>query len=164
MNSGRKNKRTPGLPKGYPSGLLLEALKLLAESGAQYLLIGGIACNLHGLSENTKDIDVLIPRNLQNTKKILDSLAGLTCGIAKEILAEEVIEKPFTIIGDLPRVDLLLVAGKINFEKAYPNKVVKTIDGIKVPFVSLEDLIKSKQTRRPKDKMTIKELKDLKKL
>ena len=74
------------------------------------------------------------------------------------------ISKAFTIVGDLPRVDLLLVAGKTNFAKANPNRIVKTVGGIRIPVVSLDDLIESKKTGRPKDKIKIAELEELKKI
>ena len=72
--------------------------------------------------------------------------------------------KPFTIIGDLPRVDLLLNAGKLKFEEAYKNRETATIDNVKIPFVSLDDLIHSKKTGRPHDDFIISEIKKLKKL
>jgi hypothetical protein len=147
-----------------PQARLLEALKLLANSGADYVIVGGVAANLHGLSRATKDIDILIPKDLENTEKILNALGGLTWGIAREIPAEEVISKPFTIIGDMPRIDILLSAGKLNHKEASKNKEVRVIEGIKVSFASLEDLIRSKQTGRPNDEITIAELKKLKKI
>ena len=139
-------------------------MRLLADSGAEYIIVGGVAANLHGLSRGTKDIDLLIPKDLKNTEKLLEALSGLTYGIAREISAEEVISKPFTIIGDIPRVDLLLCAGKLSYKEASKNKEVRTLNGTKVVFASLEDLIKSKQTGRPNDTITIAEIKKLKKV
>ena len=164
MKAGRKNKRTHGSSNMPPQEILLEALRLLADSGADYIIVGGVAANLHGLSRGTKDIDLLIPKDLENTEKILEALGGLTCGIAREISAEEVISKPFTIIGDIPRVDLLLCAGKLSYKEASKNKEVRILNGIKVTFVSLDDLIRSKQTDRPNDAIIIAELKKLKKI
>ncbi len=164
MKAGRKNKRTHGSSNLLPHERMLEALRLLADSGAEYIIVGGVAANLHGLSRGTKDIDLLIPKDLKNTEKLLEALSGLTYGIAREISAEEVISKPFTIIGDIPRVDLLLCAGKLSYKEASKNKEVRTLNGTKVVFASLEDLIKSKQTGRPNDTITIAEIKKLKKV
>lgn len=163
MKRGRKNKKTRGFGD-VSSGRLLEALKLLAEGNCRYLIVGGVAANLHGLSRGTKDIDVLIPKDLQNAQNILDALGNLTWGIAREISAEKVISKPFTIIGDFPRVDLLLNAGKVKFDEAYKNRETVTIEGIKIPFISIDDLIKSKDTDRPNDAVILKEIKRLKKI
>ena len=141
---------------------MLSGLRALAKSKARYILVGGVAANLHGIARGTKDIDVLIPKDAENAQKILESLGKhLFFGIAKEILPEEVISKPFTIIGDTPRIDLLLRAGKLKFEDAEKGKKVRVIDDIAVPFVSLEDLLKSKETGRPADELVIQELKKL---
>lgn len=161
MKRGQKNKPTLGIDN---EPTFFTGFRALAESGGKYLVVGGVAANLHGYSGSTKDIDVLIPKDLANTEKILRGLDNLTFGISREILAEEVIQKPFTIIGDTPRVDLLLTAGKLKFDEAYPNRKVVTIEGIDIPYVSLDDLIKSKQTGRAKDLLFIQEIKKIKKL
>lgn len=161
MKRGKKSKKTPGIGE-LPH--ILTGLKALSESGAKYLVVGGIAAGLHGLARTTKDIDILIPKDLKNTEKILKSLEKLSWGISREIIAEEVISKPFTIIGDMPRVDLLLRAGKLIFEDAYPNRLSRVIDGMKINYVSIDDLILSKHTGRARDKLEIEEIKKLKKL
>lgn len=157
MNPGKKNKKIPGI-EDKPS--FLRAFEALSKSGAQYLYVGGVAANLHGVARSTKDVDILIPKDLKNSKKILDCLSeNLLWGIAKEISPEEVIRKPFTLIGDQPRVDLLLQAGKIRFAEAYPKRKETLIDGIKFPYVCIEDLILSKDTDRLQDKAVVEELK-----
>ena len=161
MSVGRKNKKTLGYGNVQ---LLFEACRGLDESGAKYLIVGGVASNLHGIARSTKDIDILIPKDAGNTQKILGALSRMTLGLAKEISVEEVLGKPFTIIGDLPRVDLLIRAGKIRFEEAYPRRKVITLDGVRFPIVSIDDLIRSKDTGRPHDVIEIEELKAIKKL
>ena len=160
MRRGKKDKKTRG--SGDPVPHLTLGLEALERSEAIYLLVGGIAMNLHGLSRATKDIDVLIPKDYENTKKLLKGLENLGFGIAREMEPEEVLSKPFTIIGDVPRVDLLLRAGKLRFEEAYPNRMTRVINGIRVSYVSLDDLIKSKQTGRLKDKIEIKAIQKIK--
>jgi len=55
------------------------------------------------------------------------------------------------IVGDDPRVDVLTVAWKVTFDAAYPRRVVRRIQGTRVPFLALPDLVASKQTRRAAD-------------
>lgn len=161
MKRGKKSKKTRGIGEEIH---LLTGLKILARSGAKYLLVGGVAANLHGVARGTKDIDVLIPRDLENTQKILKALENLTWGISREIDPQEVLKKPFTIIGDTPRVDLLWRAGKIKFKDAYPNRIERKIQGIKVPFVSQADLLRSKDTGRPRDVLESQDIRRLSKL
>lgn len=161
MKRGKRGKKIRGIGD-IPH--ILTGLKALATSGAKYLIVGGIAANLHGLSRGTKDIDILIPKEMENTGKILKGLENLLWGLSREITPEEVLSKPFTIIGDTPRVDLLLRAGKLKFDDAYPNRIERVVEGIKLSFVSLEDLIHSKQTGRPQDDLEIREIRKLQKI
>ncbi len=150
MKRGAKNKKTLGLcnPKH-----LTTVCHLLNEKAARYLVIGGMAANLHGLLRATKDIDLLIPKgDIPNTEKILEALGGLTWGIAKELDANEVSKKPFTIIGDTPRVDLLTVAHRVNYEEAEKRRMIVQEEGTTIPYVDLETLLKTKDTGRLQDK------------
>jgi len=135
--------------------------RLLNKKRARYLLVGGIAANLHGSVRATKDVDVLIPRDRSNAARVLDALGELPLGITRELDANEVASKPFTIVGDIPRVDLMTVAHSVTFERAWPNRLVRRIDGTSVKFLSLTDLIASKQTGRASDEADLEVLKTL---
>ncbi|MFH1263569.1 MAG: hypothetical protein V1495_09050 [Pseudomonadota bacterium] len=140
------SKKTPGT-----DNRVLRLCKLLNDHRVKYLLVGGVAANLHGTLRSTKDIDILVPKERANMAKLLSALSELPYGIAKEMDVEELMSKPFTIVGDDPRVDILMVAGKINFEKANKGKRAKTYLGVRLPFVGFDDLILSKQTGRLQD-------------
>ena len=121
-----------------------------------------MAANLHGSVRATKDVDLLIPRDVANAQRVLDALGKLPIGISRELDAEQVASRPFTIVGDMPRVDLLTVACTVTFEQAWPNRVVRRIDGVRVPYLGRTDLIRSKQTGRPSDLADIEVLSVLK--
>lgn len=80
-------------------------------------------------------------------------------GIAKELNAEDIDKKPITIIGDDPRVDILKAAHSINYDAARKSRLTTTVHGTTVPYISLQDLIRSKTgTNRPKDQQDILEV------
>ena len=137
--------------QGPPENRLLLICGLLNKAKAKYLVIGGFACALHGLLRATKDIDLLIPKDVKNTEALLNALSELPLRIAGELDAKEVSSKPFTIIGDVPRVDLLTSAGKITFEKAIKTAKATRVSRVKIPFVDLESLLRSKDTGRTQD-------------
>jgi hypothetical protein len=141
---------------------LLELCKLLNESGARYLVAGGHACALHGMVRSTKDVDILIPRDEENARRVHAALLRLPYKIAAEHDPKELVSKPVTIIGDDPRVDILLAAGKTNFDKAWPRHATREVDGVVVPFLDLDSLILSKETDRPRDGADLVELRYLK--
>lgn len=146
------------IPLEFENNRLVEVCFLLNQEHCEYLIAGGMALNLHGILRATKDIDLLIPKNINNTAKILKALSALMFGIARELDAAEVTAKPFTIIGDIPRVDLLTVANKIKFEEAIQNAKILKIGKIKIPYLGKEDLIKSKSTDRLQDKADVERL------
>lgn len=93
--------------------------------------------------------------------RLLGALSALPWGLASELDAAEIAKKPITIIGDDPRVDVLTVAWTVTFPRAWPNRVVRRIDGVRVPFLSLADLTESKKTGRSADLADIEVLKGL---
>jgi hypothetical protein len=140
---------------------MLEVCRLLNETGARYLIAGGHACALHGLVRTTKDVDILIPRDRENAALVHRALVRLPYSIASEHDPDEFIAKPITIIGDDPRVDLLLAAGKTSFDRAWPAHLERVIEGVRVPFLDLDALVSSKDTDRPRDVADTAELRYL---
>ena len=137
---------------------VLRVCRLLNRHRARYLLAGGVAANLHGSVRSTKDVDILVPRDARNMSRVLRALSELPWGVARELDPGEVTSKPITIVGDDPRVDVLTVAWTVTFARAWPNRKVRRIDGVRVPFLSLADLKKSKQTGRAADAADLEHL------
>jgi hypothetical protein len=117
----------------------------------RYLVAGGVAANLHGSVRATKDVDVLVPVNRANMERLLAALSELPWQIAAELDADDLLRRPITIIGDDPRVDVLTVAWAVRFDAAWPRRLTRRIQGVTVPFLSLQDLRASKQTGRASD-------------
>lgn len=158
MSDGKKDKPILGLFEG---SRLASVCRLLNAKKARYLVVGGHACNLHGLIRATKDIDLLIPKEESNTQMILDALKGLAWGISGELDAAEVTRKPITIIGDTPRVDLLTVANKTKYIQAAPKALSAKIEGVRIPYVDFETLLETKKTDRLQDQADIEKLKQI---
>jgi hypothetical protein len=132
--------------------------RLLNRHRVRYLVAGGVAANLHGSVRATRDVDVLVPRDARNMARLIAALSELPYGIAKELDPAEIARKPFTIIGDDPRVDVLTVAASVTFADAYPRRVVRRIHNVRVPYLSRADLVRSKQTGRAQDIADIERL------
>ena len=141
-----------------PAPRLALVCRLLNEAGVHYVIVGGFALALHGAVRATKDVDVLLEPTLENARRALDALGGLTFGIAREIAPEDVLSKPLTIIGDDPRVDLLTRAWNTRYADAAPSRLTAEVDGVEVPYADLETLIRSKQTGRLQDQADVEQL------
>jgi predicted nucleotidyltransferase len=138
--------------------------RLLNDAGARYLLVGGQAVLLHGVVRATRDIDIFVPRELENLERVLDALGELPYRIARELDAREVLQKPITIIGDDPRVDILTFAQGLSFDEAYERRCEIDVDGVRLPYMGLDDLLRMKDTSRLRDQSDLQSLRRLKAL
>ena len=55
----------------------LKIFRALEEHKVQYLLVGGLAMNLHGVPRMTMDIDLVIALDTKNLKDFIDAATGL---------------------------------------------------------------------------------------
>ena len=142
----------------------------------KYLITGGVAVVLYGVLRTTADLDLIVDLEKKNLEKIWETLLELgyvpRIPIKKEEFNLENLKKwmreknlkafsfyhkkePFKV------VDLVL---ELNFEKLYKRKKIFKIDHLKVPVVSLDDLIKlKKKAGRKEDILDIERLKEIKK-
>ena len=153
-----------GAPPRGPAPELIAArvCQALNASGARYLVIGGIACILHGYVRATTDLDVLIERSPDNAGRVLDGLVKTGYGFARDWTASELLARPITVIGDDPAVDVFTVAWTVKYEQAVTRAVSATVEGVIIPFVGIDDLIASKRTGRLQDAADIEVLEEIK--
>jgi predicted nucleotidyltransferase len=136
----------------------------LNRGNAKYLVIGGVACILHGYARATDDVDILIERTEANAGRVLKVLGGLGYGFAREWTAAELLKRPITVIGDDPRIDVFTVAWKVKYEQAAPNASAVDVDGVRIPLIGLDDLIETKRTGRLQDAADIEALEQIRRL
>jgi predicted nucleotidyltransferase len=141
-----------------------EVCASLNTHGAKYVVVGAVAMQFWGTTRATRDIDVLIEATIPNARRVLAALGEVGFGFAREWLAEEVVAKPVTIIGDSPRVDLLTVAWSVRYPEAARDAKEFTVERVKVPAASIEHLIASKRTGRLQDAADIEMLEEIRRL
>jgi hypothetical protein len=149
---------------GLATSRLVTVCRLLNQADVRYVIVGGFALALHGVVRATKDVDVLIEATVDNARRALKALRGLTYGIARELNPAEVVARPITIIGDDPRVDLLTLAWSVRYADAEPRMLRVRIEDVEIPYADLDTLIRSKQTGRLQDRADAEMLEDLKRL
>lgn len=136
----------------------------LNRGKVKYLVIGGVACILHGYARATDDIDILIERTEPNAARVLKVLGGIGYGFAQEGTAAELLKRPITVIGDDPRVDIFTVAWTVKYEQAAPRATTVDVSGVRIPLISLDDLIETKRTGRLQDAADIEALEEIRRL
>ena len=138
-----------------------EVCARLNRHKSNYVVVGATALQLWGYARATRDIDILIEPTVENARRVLAALAETGFGFAKEWLAEEVAQRKVTIIGDMPRVDILTIAWSVHYPEAARDANVFTVEGVKIPTASIEHLIASKRTGRLQDAADIEVLEEI---
>ena len=133
----------------------LQDLKALIDSLNQrqvdYLLIGGYALFVHGYHRATTDIDLLVPATMESGRKVKAALMVLPDQAAKDLEPEWFTEGENIRVADASLVDVMLNACGETYETLKQYAVTVDLEGIPVRTVSLEGLLRTKQTARDKD-------------
>lgn len=143
---------------------LAEVCRLLNGREVAYVVVGGFALALHGVIRATKDIDILIEPTLDNARRALRALEDLPWGVSAQLDPAEVVSNPITVVGDQPRVDLLTLAWSVRYADASPTIERFEVEGVEIPVVDIDTLIRSKQTGRLQDLADVESLERLKRL
>jgi uncharacterized protein (DUF1330 family) len=132
---------------------LLRVCGLLNRHGARYLIAGAQACILHGLVRTTEDVDILIEATEENAARVIAALSELEDHAAAELTPRELLENVAVKVADEVEVDVSTHAWKVSYVDAAPTSRETTIDGVCIPYLSLDWLIASKETYRDQDRV-----------
>ena len=135
-------------------------LQILLKNRVKFLVVGAYAMGAYGYPRATGDIDIWVESSPENSEKIYQSLSEFGAPIS-DIEQKTFCEEGIVFqIGLAPRrIDIITKIEGVNFQNAYSDKREIEVEGIKIPFISKEDLIKNKEsTGREKDKLDAKYL------
>ena len=123
-----------------------ELLSAFNAEQVRYLIVGGYAVSFHAQPRATKDLDILIGADAQNSKAVYAALAKF--GAPLEGLSAKDFTQPdnFFRMGTPPvMVDIMPNISGVEFEEAWRRRVnVRMDDDLSVPFISREDLLVAK--------------------
>ena len=156
----------------------VELLQSLTDAGVDYVLVGGLAVQLHGYMRSTFDVDLVLAMNDDNLARFINvaKQQGLTPGIPVSIESlrdAAQIEQWHRDEGMLafslrePHVGGgvvdVIVRPEVTFERLRGNAVVGDLFGRQVRIASIDDLLVMKRAaNRPKDRMDIEALEKIK--
>ncbi len=128
-------------------------LRALNQHGVDYLLIGGYALYALGYQRGTVDIDVVLRPTREQGEKVKAALLLLPDAVAKDLDPEWFAEAETIRVADAFVVDLMFNACGETYESLLPYAVTIDLDGVPIRTLSIEGLLKTKQTVRDKDKL-----------
>lgn len=141
-----------------------ELIAVLARHGVDYVVIGGVATQVHGHRRTTMDLDLTPDPDPENLRRLGEALAELEAVPRGGAVGE--VELP---VGDPERLAIAAIVpplltrhGQIHilkepkgaraFEELREGALVVDLDGNDVPIASLDDLIRMKRAAgRPAD-------------
>ena len=141
--------------------LLLRVCSLLNKHHAKYLIVGGRACWLHGYVRATMDVDILVPEERDNHRRVIAALGELDDHAAAELTPQDLSENVVVKIADEVEVDVSTRAWTVTYLEAEPHALKTTIHNVEVPYVDLATLIKSKETYRDQDRIDVERLRTI---
>jgi hypothetical protein len=123
-----------------------ELLSAFNAGRVRYLIVGGYAVSFHAQPRATKDLNILIGADAENSKAVLTALAKF--GAPIEGLSAKDFAEPdnFFRMGTPPvMVDIMPKISGVEFEEAWRRRIdVRIDDDLSVPFISREDLLVAK--------------------
>ena len=155
---------------------LKNILKTLNNNRIKYLIVGGVAVNIHGYQRMTHDLDLviqLIPENIKNALTALNNIGyspavPVTVSelINPEIRQQWITHKNMTVLSLIsnlqPDTTLdIFITEPFNFDAEYNSSEIVELDtDLSVHIISLPSLIRMKQkVARNKDIDDIQHLK-----
>ena len=157
-----------------------DVFKKLDEEEIRYLVVGGIALVLHGVVRLTADLDLMVWLDKKNLSNFISVMKELGYKPKVPVKAEEFIDsgkrqlwkeakgmEVFSFYHPAKPMNLIdvFIDEPIDFLIAERRKVVMKAKQIKIPVVSIEDLIKLKRLAgRPQDLADIDALNELKRV
>ena len=140
---------------------LIRVCALLNSAGAEYLVTGAWALILNSVVRATEDVDILIAAHRANYERVIQALSQLEDGAASELTPQYFEENVVIKVADEVEVDVSTQAWTVTYAEALPNALRVEVDGVQIPYLSIPDLSRSKETYRDQDRAAIDRLRRL---
>ncbi|WP_395751271.1 nucleotidyltransferase [Prosthecobacter sp.] len=135
---------------------LVAMCRQLNDSGARYMIVGGFAIMYAGHSRTTGDVDLLFDTDLVNEAKVYRCLESLPDKAVLHLQSGDVEKYTVVRVADEIIIDLMKSASGIDYEEASKEVVIRTVQGVPIPFASPRLLWRMKKnTHREKDRMDL---------
>lgn len=137
-----------------------ELLNIFKKYNVKYLVVGGYAVMKYTEPRFTKDLDLLISTEADNAKAVFQALKEFGAPM-KNLSEKDFMEEGYFYQMGYPplRVDILMSIPGVQFEKAWANKEIVTLDTIEIAFIGKTDLIQAKKAAgRPQDLLDLANL------
>jgi hypothetical protein len=140
----------------------VEMLAALSAAGVEHLVVGAHALAAHGRPRATGDLDIWVRPTPENAKRVWAALEAFGAPLGKLTPGDLVTNDLVFQIGVAPnRIDVLTGVTGLTFEEAWATRAMLTLEGVAVPVLGREALIRNKRAMgRPRDLADVAELQE----
>jgi len=122
----------------------IEFIECLKANEVDFLVVGAFAMGFHSLPRMTGDIDFWVRPSEDNSRRVWQAIQDFGLG-SIGFTPRDIADGNTLIMGVPPgRIDLLPVISGVGFDEAWQRKVLGTLGGLEVFFLSETDLLKNK--------------------
>lgn len=125
-----------------------DLLLALADTAAEFVIVGRHAVAFHGHPRATKDLDVLVRANRQNAERVYRALAAFGAPLSQfEVGEADFVTYDGVLQMGVPplRIDILNRADGITFDDAIADGAGFELEGRKIPVIGRPALLKNKK-------------------
>jgi hypothetical protein len=139
---------------------LKELLRAFNDHAVKYLIVGGYAFGVHAEPRATKELDLFIRADEENSQALFRALTQYGAPLGGLSPADFMDGTVFQIGQPPTRVDILQHMDGISFDQAWENRIEGLVDGeIRTSVISKNDLIQNKlASGREQDILDVKKL------
>ncbi len=125
---------------------LREFIELFLSNEVEFLVVGAHALAFHGRARYTGDLDLWVrvsESNAARIEKALEAFGFASTGLrAQDFLTPDMVIQ----LGQPPlRIDLLTGVTGVDFDQAWRRREYCDMEGLRVPFIDRELLVKNKR-------------------
>jgi len=147
---------------------LLDFWRVLNKHSVKYIMVGGFAVNMNGYIRSTRDSDIWIEDTPNNRHSFRLAYAELGFGDFPSFETMEFVPgwTQFYVANGIVLDIMTSMKGLENksFDECYSDAKIADLEGIKVPFLHINDLLANKKAvGRPRDQLDVLELEKIKK-
>jgi hypothetical protein len=135
-------------------------LRAFRDEGVEHLVIGAHALAVHGHVRATLDIDLWVRPTRDNAIRTWRALERFRAPLSKMRLEDFAEPEVLYQIGIPPsRIDIMTSVTGLDFDAAWPNRIMATFGDVEAPVLGLDDMRTAKRAAgRLKDLADLEEL------
>jgi hypothetical protein len=147
---------------------LLRFWEYLSKHNVSYIMVGGFATYFNGFERTTNDLDIWLEDTIPNRKNLRAVFNDLDYADLPAIETMQFIPGWSSLnVGGIELDIMTEMKGLegLTFEECFSKASIADLDGIKIPFLHINELILNKKAvNRPKDQIDVLELERIKKI